>query len=287
MKKYLFIFVFFVLANVNFAQTSDADSEQAKAFFETKTYIVLDGNISSPYDPKLKEFAQKYWKVTQYEFIASKDFEKKRKEPKTSFLVRTSRTYQKDKADVDYSFMSLLLGGKEFVTVADMPILCNFPLTYDHSGEDFVYKMLPILLFMQKHVKETSEHPGAKSNLGKYYGRNVTGLKEKTLYVLATDLTPEMSTKEAISEVYPYKIEIISRAEMDKIIDSRDSSAVILFKTGPTKENKKQATGKCFKTALGADGTLYYAEKHQIDPKTKQSGFLKKDLKKLAKLALK
>ena len=115
----------------NFVKAQDyiPSKDDLLRFPSTKTLVVLEDNPLSEYNLMLKETMPKEWKVTPYDFITWKEFEQKRLDPAFSFIVQTQVKIDKDKNNVKYNYMSLLLGGNSY-SLNSMPDLCSIPLSY-------------------------------------------------------------------------------------------------------------------------------------------------------------
>lgn len=272
----LLVFMTISLFSQDYVPTKDA----LERFPKTKTLVVLEDNPLSDYNLVLKEVMPQEWKMTPFDFISWKEFEEKRNDPAYSFIILTQVKYEKDKANVKYNFMSLLLGGTA-VTINNMPDLCPIPLSYANEGDvDYSYKLGIFIRFMQKHVKILMENPGiAKENILKYYNENLSEMKGKTLYLVANELAKDVNTMPKIKKVYSGDVKLVSQEEVKKAIAER-KDVVFLHKVGP--ENTK-IKARCYKILIGAaDANFYYFDYHTVDDDI-PDGFLAKDFKKLPK----
>ena len=249
-------------------------------FPKTKTLVVLEDNPLSEYNLVLKEVMPLEWNITPYDFISWKEFETKRMDPAYSFIVMTEVKYDKDKSNAKYNFMSLLLGGSG-VTINNMPDLCPIPLSYYGVGDDdYSYKLGIFLRFMQKHVKLLMENPGlAGENILKYYNKNISDIRGKTLYLVASEMAKDVNTIPKIKKVYSGQVKLVSKDEVKQAIADK-LDIVFLHKVGPESTKFK---ARCYKILIGAaDANFYYFDYHIVSD-DKPDGFLAKDFKKLPK----
>jgi hypothetical protein len=163
-----------------------------------------------------------------------------------------------------------------------MPDLVALPLAYyDVEEENYSYKLALLVRFMQNHVRLISENPEIISaNVFKHYNDNIKDIREKTLYILESELSSEVNSAARIKKVYPYKFKIATREEIAEAIDERDPDVVFLHKVGPegTKEH-----ARCYKVIIGAaDANFYYFDYHSVSDKN-PDGFLEDDFKKLVR----
>ena len=281
MKKLLLFLPCAFLLLTSFSPEYVPTPEEVDRFYQTKTLVVLEDNPIAEYNFVIKDFMQKEWTLTQYDFIKYSEFEEKRMDPQYSFIMLNQVRFDKDKSLAKYNFLSLVLGSKDQVA-SDMPDLCPVPISYFGVDEDhYNYKLQIILRFMQKHVEMIHKNPKMiKTNMFKYYNENMKEIKDKTLYLIKDELAPECNTEAKIRKVYPYKIKIVSRDEVSKAIDEKDPNVVFLHKVGP--EGTK-LVARCYNILIGAaDSEFYYFNYHKISDK-EPDGFLLSDFKKLAR----
>ncbi len=280
MIRFIIILVLFVVITcISFSQNSVGTPEQLKAFLKSKTLVVYEDDPFSESNVQLKNAVEKNWKLTPYEFINVETYEKKRKSSEFSFLTIDKIYYEGDKTAAKYNFLCLALGGN-YKSESDMPQLCTVPLSYAEADEStYAYKMGTMLDFIQNHILITSENPDLKnSNIIEYYHNNLSGLKDKTLYLPKEELEPKINSEEKIRKIYPCKFKIVSYEEIENAIDNKVSDIVFLHKVGPGQKSDK---ARCWKIIMGAgDARLYYFDYHKIDD-NHPDALLESDLKKM------
>lgn len=282
MKKVILSFLSGLLFLGAIAQdNTPVNMKHVEQFFKTKTYIVLDDNPLSDYNFKIQENIKKYWTVTPYEFIDQETFNLKRTDPNNSFIILSETVFIKDKLQARYDFFSLLLGGN-YSIVKKMPVLGAIPIGYTGAPqESSMYKLGAILKFLQAHVYLLKDHPEMleNDNMFKFYNDNQKSIKDKTLYLIKEEQAPALNSKSKIAPYYPYKIEFVTRKELEEAIDQEKEGIVFLHKVGPEGTKKK---ARCYNMIIGTDKILYYFDWHMISAK-KPDGLLESDYKKLAK----
>jgi len=264
-----------------FAQDYLPNKEEIERFFTTKTMVVLEENPMSEFNLAAKEVFEKDWKITPHEFIKYADFEAKRNDPQYSFLMINQVRYEKDKTKSTYNYISLLLGSSDKF-VSNMPDLCSFPLSYSGVDEDhYNYKLATILRFIQYHVQIIRQNPEIiKENVFKHYNDNIGDIHGKTLYLVKEELAKEINSEAKIKKLYGSKFKIVTREQLEEIINNGDEDAVFLHKVGPEGTN---LDARVYKLILGvADNKMYYFDYHKQNEKN-QDAFLDSDLKKIAK----
>lgn len=281
MKKLILLLPALFFLTTSFSPEYVPTPEEVERFYKTKTLVVLENNPIAEYNFVIKDFMQKEWKLTPFDFIQYSEFEEKRNDPQYSFILLNQVRFDKDKSLAKYNFLSLVLGSNDQV-VSDMPDLCPVPISYAEVDEDhFNYKFQTILRFMQNHVEMLKANPKMiKTNMFKYYNENMGDVKDKILYFIKDELAPECNTEAKIKKVYPYKFKIVTREEVSKAIDESNPDVVFLHKVGP---EGTRLVARCYKILIGAaDSKFYYFNYHKINS-DQPDGFLASDFKKLAR----
>ncbi len=275
----LILTLFFV--QISSAQDYIPTAADIKHFPQTKTMMVLENNAMCEYNLTLDELAPSEWTATPYDFLSWKNFETQKKDKSLSFLILNKVSFEKDKSNARYLFMSLLLGGNA-KGLSDMPDLCSVPLAYYGAQEEtYIYKVGIFLRFIQNHVKVITDNPSvASKNIFEYYNKNILKLNGKPLYLIADELAKDVNTEAKIKKVYDGPFKLVTKDDIQKAIASKDPNVVFLHKVGP---GKNQADARCYKILVGAaDAQFYYFDYHKIDSKS-PDGFLTSDFKKLSR----
>ena len=249
-------------------------------FYKTKTYVVMDDNPMSDYNAKIEDAVKKYWKVTPFQFVSQQEFQLKRTDPNCSFLILSVVTFAIDNLQARYDFFSLLLGGN-YAVMNQMPVLGAVPIGYTEAPqESSMYKLGAILKFLQKHIERLKADPElVKTDLYKLYNKDQKTIKDKTLYLVREEMTPEFRSESKIKSIYPDKFKFVSREELEEAIDKDLPGIVFLHKVGPEGTKKK---ARCYKVIIGTDSQLYYFDWHMITD-SKPDGLLESDFKKILK----
>jgi hypothetical protein len=281
MKKLLLLSAFIVLPLLLNAQAPFPSAEEIKQFLGSKTCIVLEDDPFSSFNAFAKEAVKSFWTITPYEFINIVEFNRRRTNPAYSFIVLTQTNFEKDKTGGLFNFANLIQG-KKVSSLSDNPEICAVPLSF--AGEDDIEygdRLGIILAFMQKHAKLISDDPSLTGRKYlKYYNVNAPEVVKKTILVREEDLSPAVSTTEAIKAIYPFAIKIVTEEEIVKAINEKTPNTLILHKVGPVGENR---AGYCFKMLIGVDDAqMYYYSQHMYKADS-PNGLLESDLKRLAR----
>ena len=281
MKKIIFslilnVSLFNLMAQAPFPTARDVD-----LFMNSKTLVVLEDGVFSGYNMYIKKAIEQHWNITDFEFISIDDFNKKRSDSAYSFLVLTQTSFERDKKNVYYNFLNLILGDN-VKTIAEMPEFCSIPLSYSEGDEMiYIYKLGIMIRFIQEHVKLIAKDPTVTSlRYLKYYNQNAPTVKDKVFLVAEDDLSEEVNTISRIKDFYPYEVQIVSHQDIENAIKNKQQNRVILHKVGPEGQRK---TGRNYKIVFGADDAkIYFFNYHVINPK-RPDGFLGRDFKRLAR----
>jgi hypothetical protein len=281
MKKIAFLFLIASISLLIQAQSYVPTRDDVKAFFNTKTMVVLLDNPLLEYNMVIKEVMEQEWNITPFEYITFDQFEELRMDPQYSFLYMSQLTFENDKTDAKYRFLSLSLGGA-YERKDQMPDIASVPLAYYNVEEDnYIYKLAILVRFMQQHARLINEHPEIISaNVLQHYNDNIKDIKGKTLYLLEEELAPEVNSTARIKKIYPFSFKIVTKDEITEAIRNRDENIVFLHKVGP--EGTK-IDARCYNVIIGAaDANFYYFDYHKISDKN-PDGLLASDFKKMAK----
>ena len=92
LKKIIFILILGIFSLGSMANPKLASKQQIGMFINSKTCVVLE-NANISYNILIKDAVQNFWKSTEFEFIDQQEFEKRRKDPKYSFIVLMQGAY--------------------------------------------------------------------------------------------------------------------------------------------------------------------------------------------------
>jgi hypothetical protein len=279
MRARLLFVVMLVVSNLTLGQEHLPTLDDYNRFLKTKTMVVYDDALLSDFNEKIKEVMTRTWKITQVEFITTKEFEKIRDNPDLSFLMTTTVTFDRDKTKARYNFLSLLMGETK-ASVRTMPDLCSLPLSYlQVEDASYNYKLEAFVQFIQSHVKAVLENPDLIGEKGfKLYNKASGGLANKRLLLVKEELAPDIRDIKKIKAIYPYQVEIVTQEDIADAIERQDPEVVFLHKVGP---EKTRIRARVYKLLVGAgDSKLYYWDYEMIE-NANDDAFQARDFKKL------
>jgi hypothetical protein len=255
--------------------------EDLDHFLTTKTYVVLESNAISDYNIEIQDAVNKFWDITEFEFLKMQDFAEKSKDKNASFLYLAGVSFEKDRSNARYQFLCLSLGGDR-VSLDDLKDVANIPMSYyGVDGDHYAYKLGIMIRFLQYHVQLITEnHNIVSQNVYKYYNKNMAAVKGKTLYLVEEEMARDVSSLSKIKAVYPGKVELVDREAIKELIMAEDEDAVVLHKVGP--EGKKM-NARVYKILIGlSEAKFYYFDYHKVNEKNPDA-LLESDFKKLAR----
>jgi hypothetical protein len=250
-------------------------------FHTTKTYVVLESNAISDYNIEIQDAVNRFWDITEFEFLKMEDFAEKSKDKNASFLYLATVNFEKDKSNARYQFLCLSLGG-DHVSIDDLKDVANIPMSYyGVDGDHFAYKLGIMLRFLQYHVRLITENQKIVSqNVYKYYNENMSDVRGKTLYMVEEEMASGVNSLSKIKAIYPGEVKLVDRETIKDLIMAEDENAVVLHKVGP--EGKKM-NARVYKILIGlAEAQFYYFDYHKVSDK-RPDAFLESDFKKLAR----
>jgi len=254
-----------------------ANQVQIEDFFKSKTMVVMDADAFSGFNHSISDIMQKYWTITPYEIIPSNQFDNMRKDPKLSFIVLSKVQLERDKKEVYYLYLDVLLGSK-LKELTSMPVLLSLPLAYTGVDEDDYLEKLPLMIrFVQVHLNnlKAAKKPQTLHNL-KNYSKDSKALINKTLLVKETDLSEEVNTLEKIQKVYSGKVKIVESEEIVKAIEEKTSDLAVLHQVGPSEDENN---GRSYRQIFGADDAKLYYYNFQKITQRRPAGMLGRDFR--------
>jgi hypothetical protein len=271
------IFLFF-LVTVFAQQNKQVSKAQMELFKKSTTYVVMDNDPLLGYNITVKAAMDKFWKITPIKYISNDEFEAQRKDKDKSFLILTRTTLTRDKENTDYLYINLLMGDN-VEKIDDMPEILTLPLHYTGVEENsYVHKMGVMIRFVQEHAKTlmNSDRISQFRDL-KYYNRNISEIRKKTLLIEASDLAEEVNTIEKIKAIYPYNVKIVSAAEIEKAVFAQTPNILIAHQISPGPNDK---VGRCYKILYGVDDNIIYYYYFVKISDVRPAGFLAFDFKR-------
>ena len=281
LNNILFIIVFvFLLKTSAFSQISIATSDQVDKFYKSTTCIVKDGKPFSFLNAYLKEAVESNWKITKYKIIEEDEFEKLRQREDLSFIILSEAAYTERKQLVKLDVLNVVLGNKG-KGLDNMPDMGSIPLAYSESDElNYLYKIPALIKLIQYQINVIKQNKiSTPESLMDYHNKWNKEIKNKELWLLEEDLSPEINTLEKIKKIYPYNVKIKTKDELEEAIKA-GKDILFLHLVAPYEEGQ---TGKCWKFIIAAsDGKVYYVNNHDVNS-PKESGLMLTDLRCFAK----
>ena len=254
-----------------------ASPKQIEDFFKSKTMVVLDASPMTAFNFVIDDLLKKYWNVTPYEIITSAQFDKMYSDPALSFIFLSKVQLAKDKKQVYYMYMNVVMGAKVKDLTA-LPELLSIPLAYSGVDEDEYMDKLPLMIrFAQVHLNllKDAKNPRTLYNL-KNYSDDSKSLIDKTLLVKESDLAEEVNTVEKIQKDYPGKVKIVSSEEMVKAIAEHAPNTAVLHQLGPAEDENK---GRSYCQIYGTDDAKLYYYNYQEITQRRPEGMLARDFR--------
>jgi hypothetical protein len=263
-----------------------ADKKQIEDFFNSKTMVVMDADPFIGYNLVVPDAVKKNWTITPFEIISSDQFDKSRTDPKLSFIFLSKVRLEKDKKEVYYLYMNIVMGAK-VKDITDLPELLSLPLAYTGvDEEDYVDKLPLMIRFAQVHLDnlKTAKNPRLLYNLNnlgaeaqKQKDQTLSQLvKEKTLLVKESDLSEQVNTLEKIQKEYSGTVKIVTSEEMVKAIEEKTPNIAVLHQINPAEDENK---GRSYCQIFGTDDARLYYYNYQTISQKRPAGMLARDFR--------
>ena len=279
-KPLILIALMLTMASGMYAQMSKvtyADKKQIEDFFKSTTMVVMDADPWSSYNPVITAAVKKYWTITPYEIITSAQFDKMLTDPKHSFIFLSKVQLAKDKEEVYYMYLNVVMGAK-VRDITNLPELLSIPLAYSEVDEDDYIDKLPLMIrFAQVHLGnlKDAKNPNSLYDL-KNYSSDSKLLKDKVLYVKESDLAEEVNTLEKIRKEYSGTVKIVTSDEIVKAIEEKAPNTAVLHQIGPGEDENK---GRSYRQIFGIDDAKLYYYNHQTITQKRPAGMLARDFR--------
>jgi len=277
MKKLGFFILCAFVSLFTFGQIKIATDKDIAAFKKTTTLLVLDDDNPTDYNDVIETCMKTFWTITPYQIIKVNDFEKKRKDPKYSFIILSEASMKHFDNFYNFNILNFVLGCNTS-SMDDMPDLGSVPLSYVDVDEDsYLYKLGAFLMYMQLNIT----NPQINENIQVQKLKEICSpdLKKKELWFVKEDLANDVNTLEKIKKIYPYSVKIVTAEEIEKAINDKNPNVAFLHKVGPEDTDIKGAYCMSFIIAT-SNGQLLYCNDHKVDADSPDA-FLAKDFKKI------
>jgi len=279
MKKLFLFLVLGMIFNLLQSQEYIPVISDYQKFLKSKTMVVYDEVLMSDFNVRIKDIMERSWKITPFDFITTKEFEKMKHDPELSFLLMTVVTFDKDKIKARYNFLSLLMGQPD-KKIGNLPDLCSIPMSYAQNDEEsYSYKYESFIHFIQSHIRTVLADPSfIGENALRKYNKEIGKLSTKTLYLLKDEMSADINTIQKVRAIYKFPVEFVTREDIENAIARQDKNVVFLHKVGP--ENIK-TKARVYKIIVGAGDAKLYWWDYEMIKEAKEDALQAKDLKKM------
>ncbi len=236
--KIFFFITLFCFQLISFSQYGGTCSPKLLKERFLKSTVIVISTGSEEMDKRLKIGFEKYWEVTDYEFVPQ-DYEYSSEDKSISYLVPVTMTVETNVSEQEYNRYALIMGGEEDIfkrTVADV-ILDNF--SHEKYVTDAAYRATGIVKMMHDFIEMKLN--GAKVNgptitkvrynTTMLYNKRSAKIRRKTLLVSESSLkhgeyypfddkAEPLIEKQKLKELYNHKIKFVTDEELQTYIDS-------------------------------------------------------------------
>lgn len=251
-----------------------ANSSNALSQFSEKTIYVILYDDDSAYNSGIQQAVNKYWNLNDYQFITEDEFVTLKTENSNLFLIKNeSQSVEEGTLVYDevIRIVQFSKGGKMISQVAGIPV-------FKQNDYDASISYVNAVLGLQDKVQFEFSREQNKTAFNSYSEKvkNRSNIvKLKTLYIAKEDIK-EGLTVELIRELYTGELIVVSREELEDLINSQSDIVYAVVQNKPTSGFTYVNIKQVIDASSGE--VLFTSESTTIKP----DGFNKKDWKKLA-----
>ena len=235
MKAAKLLFSFLALAV--FAQAQEVEDlivyekkEVVKAV-ANKSYFVLDQFEESPFSLALKAAVEKYWTVTEYEFISQGNYREMISDKSKSFITRNYIA-----GDKDYICLNYFIGGQRGMEQRGKIIASVKLKHYTEPDEDMLYKIPTLVQNLQWKIQmKLNNNFSSAGDFEKFIQSQSHMVHSRTLYILNEYVTYKIKDLERLKKYYKHDVAVVNKEQIKQAIMNDDTSVVYLSIVAPIK----------------------------------------------------
>ncbi len=245
---------------------------------ESLTYVVIN-NDNSMSDLFFKDAVAQNWHITEFEFCSQEKFQEIKCDTNYYFLLRAKR-FPKNGKGPAYESISFVKGNNYVGNLLkEMPELVSMPMFHedDHSGR--IYSYLPAYMEIMQNAIQRIVDGKSLPYRQILHTEPLSEITGKTILFREGDISYPISQKE-LETMFHGRVKIVSQDEIDNAINGQYPNTLVSLVIGPDTPTKGAF---CYKMLLDTQTKeLYYYKRHRSGS-NKPTGFIKKDIKALAK----
>lgn len=244
---------------------------------EKPLIVVLDA-ADTNYNAYVKYAVENYWSANDYIFLNASQFDEYIKTSDNIFLIKNEKQSAEDVGTTVYdNIMKLVYFKKDGKLVTS---LAGAPLIHEDVTDVKTTVINAVRLLQDKLQFALFEEEKENAEFAKSYNKTIskrsTIVQVKKLYIAKEDID-ESLTENEIKSLYDGDIFIVTREELDRLIDSKADE--ILYAVVFNKKTSEITYVNSKHVVSASTGEVLYAdETTSMQPK----GFTKKDIKDLA-----
>jgi hypothetical protein len=256
-----------------FGKNDKAISER----LEKPLIVVLDASDEN-YNAHVKYAVENYWSANEYTFLSASQFEEYKSFSDNIFLIKNEKQAAEDVSTTVYdNVMKLVYFKKEGKLVAN---LAGTPLIQE-STQDVKATVINAVRVLQDKLQfvlfsEEKKNAEFAKNYEKKVESRSTIVEVKKLYIAKEDIDASITEVE-IKALYDGEVYIVTREELEKMIDSKAEDVLYAVVFNKKTSNVTYVNSKHVVSASTGE-VVYTDESMSMNPK----GFTKKDMKDLA-----
>lgn len=274
MRRLITIIATLAISASAFGQAQITTRKEKLSDFTSRTMkVVLSGNHFI--DPVLRDALNNTWSISPFEFCTMEEFESLKNNEEYYFMMPVKVRYKKEETP-GITMMTLVKGKANAKTINDLTEVVSMPVCAADLPSGREAAMLPGLIdVIQGYVSQSlgTSFPGLKSYI------RPLGKSDCDRVVVSEDDIAECVPQDFREKMKKKGIDITSDSEADSLFLDGGKTLVSYVVT-PAEFNPGAV---CWKIVIDArTHELYYYKKQDLKS-AEYAGFLKSDLKKIAK----
>ncbi|MDX2245577.1 MAG: hypothetical protein SF052_02295 [Bacteroidia bacterium] len=237
-----FCILFFSALSVIFAQNGRTISVEEWPKVKKTTMLVVLYEGQDAYNETIKKAVETYWKVIPYQFVTTDELLKLSMSKEYSMLVRNdserfiNRVGRTDRIKSNHLAIYLCGNGADMRNYQGAEAITQYHFTDINNPDEYLYKLVAIvqsmhnyLVFLDTNKITEDNHPKL---LEKFNHALANTIHEKTLFLLAEQLSTDLQNMETLKKYYKYEVAIVEKDAIAAAIDAQNPD-VIFMHTDP------------------------------------------------------
>jgi hypothetical protein len=279
MRQLLALFCsLFIFSNQLDAQEIFGKAKNNYRNFSNKKTMVVS-NASDFTDLALMDAVKSGWKISEFEFCSTQQFEKMRRDTMFYFLLRVEGKFRKE-GEASIEYLTLVKGGPASDKgISKMQEIVSLPLQAvgDETGKVFVF--FPAFIdIIQEHILNVSEDI-LKAYVGNsFYSNRIEEYGSSVIIFDQAEIGYPV-TEEDIEELFAGKAILADAAAAEEAMQKAAPQTIVSLAISPSEPKNGSYS---YKMLIDAQtNKMVFFRRHKISPRL-PAGFTREDIKRIS-----